>query len=228
MLDSRVLMAPAPARGGARRAQVRRPGTDGESWMRRIRRIHFVGIGGVGMSGIAEVSLTLGHRVSGSDIHESEVTRRLAERGASISYGHRAEAVTTDVDVVVNSATNYYNGVTAQEVEDFYAAKVDEDPERPVSWGLNSQLAKVDGEIIERCFKGTTRASVVRRPSSSIITVRMEWMFALCVSSTLTVRRCSLTMDVWFQISLYKRFAVKTLPCMGRGVRHAPFVLSMT
>ena len=43
-----------------------------------------------------------------------------------------------DVDQVVNSATNYYNGVTAADVEQFYAAKVDEDPERPVSWGLNS------------------------------------------------------------------------------------------
>ena len=58
-----------------------------------------------------------------------------------------------DVDQVVNSATNYYSGVTAAEVEDFYAAKVDEDPERPVSWGLNSQLARVDGEITERVWK---------------------------------------------------------------------------
>ncbi len=58
-----------------------------------------------------------------------------------------------DVDQVVNSATNYYAGVTATEVEAFYASKVDEDPERPVSWGLNSQLAKVDGEIVERVWK---------------------------------------------------------------------------
>ena len=58
-----------------------------------------------------------------------------------------------DVDQVVNSATNYYSDVTAAEVEQFYAAKVDADPERPVSWGLNSQLAKVDGEITERVWK---------------------------------------------------------------------------
>jgi dipeptidyl-peptidase-3 len=66
-----------------------------------------------------------------------------------------AKKVTLDpeVDQVVNSATNYYDGVTAAEVEEFYAAKVDEDPERPVSWGLNSQLAKVDGEIVERVWK---------------------------------------------------------------------------
>ena len=58
-----------------------------------------------------------------------------------------------DVDQVVNSATNYYDGVTAAEVEAFYASKVDEDPDRPVSWGLNSQLARVDGEIVERVWK---------------------------------------------------------------------------
>jgi dipeptidyl-peptidase-3 len=58
-----------------------------------------------------------------------------------------------DVDQVVNSATNYYSGVTANDVEGFYSAKVDDDPERPVSWGLNSQLAKVDGEIVERVWK---------------------------------------------------------------------------
>ena len=58
-----------------------------------------------------------------------------------------------DVDQVVNSATNYYDGVTAAEVAEFYAAKVDKDPARPVSWGLNSQLAKVDGEIVERVWK---------------------------------------------------------------------------
>ena len=58
-----------------------------------------------------------------------------------------------DVDQVVNSATNYYSGVTANDVEKFYSAKVDDDPERPVSWGLNSQLAKVDGEVVERVWK---------------------------------------------------------------------------
>ncbi len=58
-----------------------------------------------------------------------------------------------DVDKVLNSATNYYRGVSEQEVADFYVAKVDEDPERPVSWGLNSQLAKIDGEIVERVWK---------------------------------------------------------------------------
>jgi len=51
------------------------------------------------------------------------------------------------------SATNYYRDVTAAEATAFYAAKIDEDPERPVSWGLNSQLAKIDGKLVERTWK---------------------------------------------------------------------------
>jgi len=58
-----------------------------------------------------------------------------------------------DVDQLKSSATNYYRDVTADEAADFYATRIDEDPERPVSWGLNSQLAKVDGELIERTWK---------------------------------------------------------------------------
>jgi UDP-N-acetylmuramate--alanine ligase len=74
------------------------------------RKIHFVGIGGVGMSGIAEVLLTLGHRVSGSDIVESETTKRLIRLGARVTYGHSAAAVGPDVDVVViSSAAKFSN-----------------------------------------------------------------------------------------------------------------------
>jgi dipeptidyl-peptidase-3 len=58
-----------------------------------------------------------------------------------------------EVDQVVNSATNYYQDVTADEVAAFYDTKVDADPDRPVSWGLNSQLVKEDGEVIERVWK---------------------------------------------------------------------------
>ncbi|WP_305041625.1 UDP-N-acetylmuramate--L-alanine ligase [Geoalkalibacter sp.] len=68
----------------------------------KIRKIHFVGIGGIGMSGIAEVLLNLGYQVSGSDLRESEITRRLADLGGEIFYGHRAENL-RDVDVVVTS-----------------------------------------------------------------------------------------------------------------------------
>ena len=70
---------------------------------RRVRRIHMIGIGGAGMSGIAEVLLNLGFSVSGSDLQTSEVTARLALLGASISKGHKAEYV-RDCDVVVYSS----------------------------------------------------------------------------------------------------------------------------
>ncbi len=69
----------------------------------RVRSIHFVGIGGVGMSGIADVLIEHGFRVSGSDLRESETTRRLAAKGARIHYGHRAEHV-EDADVLVYSS----------------------------------------------------------------------------------------------------------------------------
>ncbi|AHG63076.1 UDP-N-acetylmuramate--L-alanine ligase [Advenella mimigardefordensis] len=68
----------------------------------RIRHIHFVGIGGSGMSGIAEVLVNLGYKVSGSDLQESAVTRRLAELGAQIFIGHHAENV-GEADAIVTS-----------------------------------------------------------------------------------------------------------------------------
>lgn len=69
----------------------------------KIEKIHFVGIGGIGMSGIAEVLLNLGYKVSGSDLRETEITDRLADLGGEIFYGHAAENV-TDADVVVISS----------------------------------------------------------------------------------------------------------------------------
>jgi UDP-N-acetylmuramate--alanine ligase len=68
----------------------------------RIRKIHFVGIGGIGMSGIAEVLLNLGYQVSGSDLRETEITRRLLRLGGEIAYGHRSENI-EGADVVVTS-----------------------------------------------------------------------------------------------------------------------------
>ena len=69
----------------------------------KIQRIHFVGIGGIGMSGIAEIVLNLGYRVSGSDLRASNITERLAHFGAQIFEGHRAENV-IDAEVVVTSS----------------------------------------------------------------------------------------------------------------------------
>ncbi len=70
----------------------------------RARTIHFVGIGGIGMSGIAELLLNLHHHVSGSDLKPTDVTRRLQSLGARVFLGHAAENVPADVDVVVVSS----------------------------------------------------------------------------------------------------------------------------
>jgi UDP-N-acetylmuramate--alanine ligase len=69
----------------------------------KIDKIHFVGIGGIGMSGIAEVLLNLGYKVSGSDLRGSDITERLARLGAETAIGHRAENL-KNVDVVVISS----------------------------------------------------------------------------------------------------------------------------
>ena len=76
----------------------------GEPGMGSIRRIYFVGIGGVGMGGIAEVLRNLGYEVSGSDLQENAVTRRLVEQGATVVFGHAAENVAGSDVVVVSSA----------------------------------------------------------------------------------------------------------------------------
>ena len=72
--------------------------------MRRIETIHFVGIGGAGMGGIAEVLLNLGYRVQGSDLRSSAMTERLQGLGASIYLGHRAQHIEHADVVVVSSA----------------------------------------------------------------------------------------------------------------------------
>lgn len=73
-----------------------------ENFMRRIRKVHFVGIGGAGMSGIADVMHTLGYQVSGSDIARNAVTERLQSMGVKVYSSHDAENV-SGVDVVVTS-----------------------------------------------------------------------------------------------------------------------------
>ena len=70
----------------------------------KVRHIHFVGIGGSGMSGIAEVMLNLGYEVSGSDLAENAATRRLAGLGARVDIGHRADNIAAADAVVVSTA----------------------------------------------------------------------------------------------------------------------------
>src|SRR5438876_1160571 len=71
---------------------------------RKIQHIHFVGIGGAGMSGIAEVLLTLGYHVTGSDLHESESVRRIRALGGTVFIGHAASNIGNAQVVVVSSA----------------------------------------------------------------------------------------------------------------------------
>ncbi len=77
--------------------------------MRRVQQIHFIGIGGAGMSGIAEILLNEGYDISGSDIADSVVTQRLAQAGAKIFIGHQAENVQGASVVVVSSAIHEDN-----------------------------------------------------------------------------------------------------------------------
>ncbi len=76
---------------------------------RKIRHIHFVGIGGAGMSGIAEVLLNLGYKVSGSDLHSTEVTQRLSRLGGVVYAGHDPKNIEGADVVVVSSAVTSRN-----------------------------------------------------------------------------------------------------------------------
>lgn len=72
--------------------------------MRRVRHIHFVGIGGAGMGGIAEVLANEGYQISGSDLAPNPVTQQLTSLGATIFFNHRPENVRDASVVVVSSA----------------------------------------------------------------------------------------------------------------------------
>ncbi len=89
--------------------QVRTERTRMTDRMRRITRIHLVGVGGSGMGGIAEVLLNLGYEVQGSDLKSNSVTERLARLGAVIFIGHSAEHLGKSDVVVVSSAVNRDN-----------------------------------------------------------------------------------------------------------------------
>src|SRR3954470_15502198 len=75
----------------------------------RTRRIHFIGIGGIGMSGIAELLVNLGYAVSGSDVRRTAMTERLAGMGIEVTYGHASEHVGAADVVVVSSAVHASN-----------------------------------------------------------------------------------------------------------------------
>ena len=76
---------------------------------KKIQHIHFVGIGGAGMSGIAEVLLTLGYKVSGSDLKATPVTERLKKLGARIAVGHRPQNIEGAQVIVTSTAVSTQN-----------------------------------------------------------------------------------------------------------------------
>jgi UDP-N-acetylmuramate--alanine ligase len=85
-------------------------------WL-KTTKLHFIGIGGIGMSGIAEVLLDLGYKVSGSDLNNSSVTDNLSNKGAEIFLGHAAENVTDATLVVYSSAIDPKNPEFARATE---------------------------------------------------------------------------------------------------------------
>jgi UDP-N-acetylmuramate--alanine ligase len=77
-------------------------------WL-KTTKLHFIGIGGIGMSGIAEVLLDLGYKVSGSDLNSSPVTENLKKKGAEVYLGHEAKNIEGSTLIVYSSAINHQN-----------------------------------------------------------------------------------------------------------------------
>ena len=117
--------------------------------------IHFVGIGGIGMSGIAEVLLNLGYPVSGSDLRESDVTRRLVTLGATIGDRPRRRATWRDADVVVvSSAVRADNPEVA-------AARARDIPVIPRAEMLGELMRVKDGVAVAGSHGKTTTTTMI-------------------------------------------------------------------
>jgi UDP-N-acetylmuramate--alanine ligase len=121
---------------------------------RKAERIHFVGIGGIGMSGIAEVLLNLGYAISGSDLTDSDITRRLAGLGVPYYTGHRAQNIEQADVVVVSSA------VTADNVE-VVAAKARKIPVIPRAEMLAELMRMKYGVAVAGSHGKTTTTSLI-------------------------------------------------------------------
>ncbi len=120
----------------------------------KIKHIHFVGIGGIGMSGIAEVLLNLGYRVSGSDMKESDTTERLRKLGGEITIGHSAANIASPHVVVISSA------VTRENVE-VVAAREKQIPVIPRAEMLAELMRLKYGVAIAGAHGKTTTTSMV-------------------------------------------------------------------
>ncbi len=120
----------------------------------KVKRIHFVGIGGSGMSGIAEVLLNLGYKVSGSDLAANAATERLAGLGAKVVLGHNADNIASADAVVVSSA------VTGDNVE-ILAAKAKRIPVVPRALMLAELMRLKQGIAVAGTHGKTTTTSLV-------------------------------------------------------------------
>jgi UDP-N-acetylmuramate--alanine ligase len=129
-------------------------GVGHKNFMRRIRKVHFVGIGGAGMSGIADVMHTLGYQVSGSDLASNAVTERLKGLGVKVYNAHAAENV-SEVDVVVTSTA-----IDKDNVE-IAAAKVRRIPVVPRAEMLAELMRFSHGIAVAGTHGKTTTTSLV-------------------------------------------------------------------
>lgn len=120
----------------------------------KIKNIHFVGIGGSGMSGIAEVLLNLGYRVSGSDLTSNAASQRLAGLGAHVYLGHKAENVTGADVVVTSTAVNEAN-------PEVVAARASKVPVVPRAIMLGELMRLKRGIAIAGTHGKTTTTSLV-------------------------------------------------------------------
>jgi len=125
-----------------------------KEFMRRIRKVHFVGIGGAGMSGIADVMNTLGYQVSGSDIASNMVTKQLQSSGVTVYSSHSVDNV-KDVDVVVTSTAISSDNI---EVE---AAKAQRIPVVPRAEMLAELMRFSHGIAVAGTHGKTTTTSLV-------------------------------------------------------------------
>lgn len=121
---------------------------------RRIRHIHFIGIGGAGMSGIAEVLFRLGYEISGSDVTINKVTKHLADIGLTIFTGHKAEQIKFADVVVVSSAIDHDN-------VELCAARNKRLPIVPRAEMLGELMRYSYGIAIAGCHGKTTTTSLV-------------------------------------------------------------------
>src|SRR3954471_20259205 len=120
----------------------------------KVRHVHFIGIGGAGMSGIAEVMLNLGFEVSGSDISESAATLRLRNQGAKIYIGHDQSNVTGAHAVVTSTAVRQENPEVA-------AARAKRIPVVPRAMMLAELMRLKQGIAIAGTHGKTTTTSLV-------------------------------------------------------------------